>query len=834
MSEDLFYERNDNISGVSVIGPFDFTPSYGSSVSFQSDNLRFDTNDGYFKIIPNGINNLKAKFNLKYQTDQEGAKKLTKYYENSKGIDPIVIRTDNSIYKDITGYCTEYAINHINNQSYEFNAMLEVLESPGNLNWTGLNYLNNDFERWDESISYKKDDVVFYDFDQASDFMKNNPTQKDLVAYWALGQAGTTPRVSSVGNFPLATVNSIPNTYGVHGYADYFDNPVTLTDDNTAGKYLTRNQDDPELSITGAQTWSAWILVQDFSVGNLSMNTIMSKYEVGGSQRSLFLGYNGGNKKFRVIYSSDGGYINNNGQSLYSNKQIEQNKWHHIALNFEPSKFLNIYIDGEKDSSFALAPDQIYDSTAHFSIGSIDPAGPAARWNAKQCRIDEVSIFKRALSDAEIKWLSNGKNFFGELLDEKSIKNNPTNKNVVAWWGMDNFYEKYLNSHSDDLVLNPRGNPSPVYWSGPGGNIGGGSFQLRNNEFNEADQIAGSGMSFKVDYNEKLALTGAQTWAAWIYPNSVGWDQNLGIDRYGIMSKYNWSTDNRSTLFALRETQFGNGEFYITTYISPTGGDYNSEWEFSTNTVGGYININKWTHIALVFEPSKRHEIYINGQLSAAKTTPAYKAWDNGLDLCIGAEITPINSNIFPRSLFHGNISNCCIFDKALTSGEMDWLYRNTYESLLGGEQVRLNSYYHCKEDHQSSFENAPNFTGIDSPWTQDFYWAPDNGLTNSVKFENEKHGFGYGIYNKVKNNNAVVPMSYNFSNISNKQLKSMLHFLENKNGYRRFKHQIPSVYNRPKVYYCDSWSHSMVYKDTNSLQVSFTEDPLGIIPDKD
>ena len=65
MSEDLFYERNDNISGVSVIGPFDFTPSYGSSVSFQSDNLRFDTNDGYFKIIPNGINNLKAKFNLK-------------------------------------------------------------------------------------------------------------------------------------------------------------------------------------------------------------------------------------------------------------------------------------------------------------------------------------------------------------------------------------------------------------------------------------------------------------------------------------------------------------------------------------------------------------------------------------------------------------------------------------------------------------------------------------------------------------------------------------------------------------------------------------------------
>ena len=58
-----------------------------------------------------------------------------------------------------------------------------------------------------------------------------------------------------------------------------------------------------------------------------------------------------------------------------------------------------------------------------------------------------------------------------------------------------------------------------------------------------------------------------------------------------------------------------------------------------------------------------------------------------------------------------------------------------------------------------------------------------------------------------------------------------MLHFLESKQGYKRFKHQIPSVYNRPKVYYCDSWNHTMVYNDTHNLQVSFTEDPMGVIP---
>lgn len=308
MSEDLFYERANNISGVSVGGFTDFNPTYGTTVSFEADNLRFDTNDGYFQLIPNGINSLKAKFNLKYQTNEDGAKKLTRYYENSEGVSPLVISTDNNIYNDITGYCTEYSINHINNQNYEFNASMEVLESPGNLNWSGLNYLNNEFKEWEDSVNYKKDDVIY--------------------------------------------------------------------------------------------------------------------------------------------------------------------------------------------------------------------------------------------------------------------------------------------SQVNDL---------------------------------------------------------------------------------------------------------------------------------------------------------------------------------------------------------------------------------------------KINNFFYCKEDHLSSISNSPS--GINSAWSQDFDWYPDQGLTNSVKFENAQHGFGYSVYSKIKKNTALVPVNYTFSNITTQQLKSMLHFLENKQGCRRFKHQIPSVYNRPKVYYCDSWSHTMVYENTHNLQVSFTEDPLGVIP---
>jgi phage-related protein len=83
----------------------------------------------------------------------------------------------------------------------------------------------------------------------------------------------------------------------------------------------------------------------------------------------------------------------------------------------------------------------------------------------------------------------------------------------------------------------------------------------------------------------------------------------------------------------------------------------------------------------------------------------------------------------------------------------------------------------------------------------------------------------------KTRENIATFPISYNFTNISTHQLKSMMHFLENKGGYRRFKHFIPSVYNRPKVFYCPEWRHEWVYNNCHNLSVSFMEDPLGIVP---
>tara|TARA_R100000995_G_scaffold5356_1_gene2518 strand:+ start:4186 stop:5142 length:957 start_codon:yes stop_codon:yes gene_type:complete len=148
-----------------------------------------------------------------------------------------------------------------------------------------------------------------------------------------------------------------------------------------------------------------------------------------------------------------------------------------------------------------------------------------------------------------------------------------------------------------------------------------------------------------------------------------------------------------------------------------------------------------------------------------------------------------------------------------------------------GINQNKLDNFYYCSGDHSSTTINSP--TGSSSMWSQKFFFEPDIGNQTSVNIKADKLEYKNSFIQRLKTNDNIstFDISYTFSNISDAQTKSMIHFLESKGGYRRFEHQIPSVYNRPKVYYSDSWSHTWNYINSNTLTVNFKPDPLGIIP---
>jgi len=154
------------------------------------------------------------------------------------------------------------------------------------------------------------------------------------------------------------------------------------------------------------------------------------------------------------------------------------------------------------------------------------------------------------------------------------------------------------------------------------------------------------------------------------------------------------------------------------------------------------------------------------------------------------------------------------------------------YNVIYSGlNENKLDNFYYCTGDHSSTESNSP--TGVSSMWSQKFFFEPDIGTQNNVTIKADVLQYKNSFRQRIKTNDNISTfnINYTFGNISDSQTKSMIHFLENKGGYRRFEHQIPSVYNRPKVYYCPKWTHTWNYVNSNTLTVDFVEDPLGVIP---
>ena len=164
-----------------------------------------------------------------------------------------------------------------------------------------------------------------------------------------------------------------------------------------------------------------------------------------------------------------------------------------------------------------------------------------------------------------------------------------------------------------------------------------------------------------------------------------------------------------------------------------------------------------------------------------------------------------------------------------------DWEGSTAYQKYdvvyTGVSSNNLNNFYYCTTGHTSNATNSP--TGASTKWSQTFFFEPDVGQNVSVELKSDRLEYKNSFIQRFNTNTniAAFPVNYEFTDITDHQLKAMLHFLENKAGYRRFRHEMPSVYNRPKVFYCPEWTHTWKYYNLNNLSVSFVEDPLGVIP---
>jgi phage-related protein len=147
----------------------------------------------------------------------------------------------------------------------------------------------------------------------------------------------------------------------------------------------------------------------------------------------------------------------------------------------------------------------------------------------------------------------------------------------------------------------------------------------------------------------------------------------------------------------------------------------------------------------------------------------------------------------------------------------------------------KLNKFYYASYDHNSLLGVDSQPTDGISPWEQDFFFEPDIGLQNDVQLSILKNEFKNSFVQRVKTKKHVgaINLNYKFTNITTKKALAILHFLENKGGYRRFRLDVKSIYNKPKVFYSPSWTHTWKSFNSHDIEVRLIEDPLGIISKK-
>lgn len=168
--------------------------------------------------------------------------------------------------------------------------------------------------------------------------------------------------------------------------------------------------DHPSLNPKTEITCAAWIYFDKF----IGSGGIISKYIGAGNQRSYTIHTHHDNALAMASdCSADGTYSAGvTAVSVASESVMKERKWHHIAMTFVAKDSIKFYIDGVKSGEAKTDfMANLFDNTVPLLVGNDFQIGGAHR--AGQPReftgiVDEVAIFNRALSDAEIQKVMNG------------------------------------------------------------------------------------------------------------------------------------------------------------------------------------------------------------------------------------------------------------------------------------------------------------------------------------------------------------------------------------------------------------------------------------------
>jgi phage-related protein len=189
-----------------------------------------------------------------------------------------------------------------------------------------------------------------------------------------------------------------------------------------------------------------------------------------------------------------------------------------------------------------------------------------------------------------------------------------------------------------------------------------------------------------------------------------------------------------------------------------------------------------------------------------------------------------------------GFVANKLVANTSTSKKKFD-VFTGAMSDNNGANSNVFDNYFYVTEDNStnhstlnSSLKGLSTYTGIVSSATRTFFFEPDRQTTLNFDYKNKnnelKGAFRQSLNISKTNNNTLQSIDLQFSNRGQKETYAILHFLESHLGYKKFIYKYTDDFIRQnRVFYCDKWSHTFNYKNSNTINATFTEIASPVTP---
>jgi Concanavalin A-like lectin/glucanases superfamily len=365
---------------------------------------------------------------------------------------------------------------------------------------------------------------------------------------------------------------------------------------------ISLGADPTAATTTTARTWEAWVRTTQTSQG-----TILSRYQFAVGSAPFH---------FRVIDGQASMSLQSG--TSYSERRssgaINDGEWHHLAVVWVPGTKLDMYVDG------TLSNGALLDNTGGAFLGSIDEAAgvPMTLGAIEQPIGSWSTFFGGGLDDVRY---STGARYSANFTPASSLSSDAS---TIGLWKLDE--GSGTSTASAGQVTTPATLQNGTLWQTtcPATCVGNVA---------RIPSITLDGVNDRLDAGvdpTSASTTTARTWEGWIKTTQTGQGTILG--------RYQLAVGSAPFMFRVLNNKLS---------ISLQNGS--SYWERRSVTS---VNTGAWTHVAAVWVPGTRLDVYVNGvktndptiYTNATGTSPAAIDQATGVPLTIGAIDNPIGT----------------------------------------------------------------------------------------------------------------------------------------------------------------------------------------------